>query len=102
MGKVYRKKVANLIGTLNHPDTRQEAADVIRTLVDRITVHHDKETGQLSLDLEGDLAGILNLAKKDDPKNKKGPVITEAHIDNLHSQVQLVAGVGFEPTTFRL
>jgi site-specific DNA recombinase len=51
------------------------------------------ENGRLEIELLGDLAGILTLST-----GGKKPV-TEGR-DGL--QVTLVAGVGFEPTTFRL
>jgi site-specific DNA recombinase len=52
------------------------------------------QQGKLELDLYGDLAGILTLAgKKDRPLDQN---------DRSVQQVKMVAGVGFEPTTFRL
>ena len=51
------------------------------------------ENGRLEIELYGDLAGILALGtdgKKPVPEGRDG------------LQVTLVAGVGFEPTTFRL
>ena len=50
--------------------------------------------GKLEIDLYGDLAGILALAgKKDRPLDQNDPSV---------QQVKVVAGIGFEPTTFRL
>jgi hypothetical protein len=70
-----------------------EAADILRSLVDRIELRPNQQ-GKLEIDLYGDLAGILTLAgRKDRPLDQD---------DQSVQQVKVVAGVGFEPTTFRL
>jgi hypothetical protein len=74
--------------------TRAEAADILRSLIDRITITPDLKTGAPELSLEGNLAGILSLSQT--AKNAAG-----ISPDDVQ-QVKLVAGVGFEPTTFRL
>jgi site-specific DNA recombinase len=51
--------------------------------------------GELQIELRGALAGILGLAAN----NKKPGGLTAAE---LAAQIKVVAGVGFEPTTFRL
>jgi len=61
--------------------------------VDRIELTLS-EHGELEIDLYGDLAGILSLAgNKNRPLHQGDPSV---------QQVKVVAGVGFEPTTFRL
>ena len=55
--------------------------------------HRDGE-GKLDVGLQGSLTGILSLAAK---KNRK-----DAQAGDIAQQVKVVAGVGFEPTTFRL
>ncbi|MCH2516452.1 MAG: recombinase family protein, partial [Dehalococcoidia bacterium] len=50
----------------------------------------------LDAELHGDLAAILALCNTDDPK-KQRPGSEEPG-----RQLSVVAGVGFEPTTFRL
>jgi hypothetical protein len=50
------------------------------------------QDGELQIDVRGELAGILNLSLK-----RKKPAEVAGN-----SQVSMVAGVGFEPTTFRL
>ena len=54
------------------------------------------ENGTLRLDVKGELAGILALC--DAGKKKPG----QADPAGLDQQIKMVAGVGFEPTTFRL
>jgi hypothetical protein len=65
-------------------------------LIDAIVL--TPEDGELSVYLKGNLAGILTLAQ-----NKAKPLAKVAKgSGSLAQQVTLVAGVGFEPTTFRL
>jgi site-specific DNA recombinase len=93
MAAEYRKQVASLAQVLNREENRGEAADILRSLVDRIELKPNKQ-GKLEIDLYGDLAGILALAgRKDRPLDQSDPSV---------QQVKVVAGVGFEPTTFRL
>jgi hypothetical protein len=88
MGERYRKQVTGLIEALNEPDRRTEAAELIRTLVDNIVFAPEEGSPKrATLDLRGDLAGILGLVSE---TGGKPPVTT------------LVAGAGFEPAAFRL
>ena len=88
MGERYRKQVTGLIEALNEPDRRTEAAELIRTLVDHIVFAPEEGSPKrATLDLHGDLAGILGLVSE---TGGKPPVTT------------LVAGAGFEPAAFRL
>ena len=94
MGNIYRQKVESLATALNGEDTRAEAADILRSLIDRITVTPDLETGEPVISLEGNLAGILSLSRT----AKNAAPVSQDDVQ----QVKLVAGVGFEPTPFRL
>jgi site-specific DNA recombinase len=83
MAAEYRKQVVNLAHVLNREETRAEAADILRSLVDRIELRPNQQ-GRLDIDLYGDLAGILTLAGK---KNRPlGPN------DQAIQQVKVVAG----------
>ena len=93
MGAYFREQVAKLTEVLNREENRAEAADALRSLVYRIELTPNDQ-GKLEIDLFGDFAGILTLAG-----NKKGPLDES---DPSVQQVRMVAGVGFEPTTFRL
>ena len=74
MGAEYRKQVANLARVLNREENRGEAADILRSLVDRIELRPNQQ-GKLEIDLYGDLAGILTLAGKERPgRSMKRPV----------------------------
>lgn len=91
MAAHYRAQVARLAAVLTAEENRGEAADILRSLIDRITLTPNAE-GKLEIDLYGDLAGILSLAA-----NAKGPPDEGGPL-----QDKLVAGIGFEPMTFGL
>ena len=120
MATFYREQVTALhlaLGDGNDQD-RTEAAERLRSLVDKIVL--TPEYGKLVIHVHGDLAGILAIAhskapsagadgaasqgirgRHNVPKNKRRPP-EAADVADLVQQVKLVAGVGFEPTTFRL
>ena len=93
---VYRERVAALHEALQQDDTRAQAAEVIRSLVSEIVL--TPEGGGLQIDVRGDLAGILTIATSG---NQKSPPLSGAGF-GVGSQVMMVAGIGFEPMTFRL
>jgi site-specific DNA recombinase len=100
MASTYQERVRSLIYQLSQPDGLQEAQEALRSLVDRIVLQPSAETCKLNVVLEGALSGLLALALKDNARNAKASPKREGSksIDEL----VLVAGVGFEPTTFRL
>jgi site-specific DNA recombinase len=91
LAELYRERVERLHEELNQPELRAEAAQFLRALIEEVRLI--PEDGQLSIELVGDLAALLNLAA-----DSKKPVTPGR--DGL--QVTLVAGIGFEPMTFRL
>jgi len=94
---VYRERVAALHQALTDPSTKDEAFGVIRTLIDDVRLVPDG--GKLRVEIRGALAGILTLAT-----NAKSHLrhSADGSISVLVQQAKLVAGVGFEPTTFKL
>jgi site-specific DNA recombinase len=96
MAGAYRERVAKLRTALAQEDSYAEAAELIRTLVDRIELAPVVQDGRktLSITLHGALAGILGLAAK-----AKGPL---GESDPVVECTKVVAGAGFEPATFRL
>ncbi len=88
LAELYRRKVVNLAEALNEEHTRLEAAECLRELIEEIRLV--PKNGKLQVELYGELAALLNLANEH-PRSKGTGV-----------QITLVAGVGFEPTTFRL
>ena len=93
MAAVYKRQIAGLIAALNDEPRRAEAAEIVRGLVDAVIVSPDEADG-LTIDLHGAIAGILALASD----RKKPASLDETGV----AEIKLVAGVGFEPTTFRL
>ncbi|MEP5758694.1 MAG: hypothetical protein ABJ327_05145 [Litoreibacter sp.] len=63
----HAREVQKLIKTLNEPDHREEAAGLIRGLVDKIVLTPDATKTRLMVDLEGDLAGILAMSEQKKP-----------------------------------
>ncbi|MCD1628274.1 recombinase family protein, partial [Seohaeicola saemankumensis] len=99
---------------MNTPEHRAEATEIVRSLVEKIVLTPDESENRLVADLHGDLAGILTLSAGPKPSSHindatiaasraalgEGPTCESA--PEGASQDKLVAGVGFEPTTFRL
>ena len=98
MAQRYRREVENLRNALDRQDGRGEAAEHLRGLIEKIVLTPEKGRDDLRIDLHGDLAGILSIASRKRARPGKAPD------DNLSgpNKIALVAGVGFEPTTFGL
>jgi hypothetical protein len=79
--ELYRQKIMNLAEALNEEDTRLEAAECLRGLIEEIRLV--PKSGKLQIELYGELAALLNLANKH-PRSKETGV-----------QITLVAGAGF-------
>ena len=92
MATFYREQVSALHEALQDDTeaTRLKAGEVLRSLVKEIIL--TPEAGELKIDVRGDLAGILAISLK-----TKTPAAGAGV-----SQVEMVAGTGFEPVTFRL
>ena len=88
---LYRRKVAKLQQALQHEATRPQVLETIRSLVDRIDVMPGRKRGHCEVTIVGALAQILAFAQK-----------TTAALTGGGGTSLMVAGVGFEPTTFRL
>jgi site-specific DNA recombinase len=96
MADYYRTQIADLRAALTEDGRHRQAAEIVRKLVDRIELNPVVRNGRktLSVSLYGRLAGILAIATK-----------AKAPLDESGAPIRvtkLVAGVGFEPTTFRL
>ena len=113
MAELYRQKVTDLALALEHPDTRTEAAEAIRGLIDaivltpvtdaleaqvvrggrRIQAEAGRQESGLQIELRGNLAAMLSAAQKATRSPETG---------DLELQIAMVAGGGFEPPTFGL
>ncbi len=93
----YREQIGELRSALQDESKRAQAAEAIRALIDKIELvptRLEDGTEVLAVDLHGKLAEILTMALKSPKPLKDGDPVVEC--------TKLVAGVGFEPTTFRL
>ena len=93
MAELYRKKVTKLQRLLTDETTRPQAIDIIRSMIERIEVRAGQERGKPDVILIGALAQILAFTHQ---------MTTAASCSEDGGRVLMVAGVGFEPTTFRL
>jgi hypothetical protein len=78
---IYRSKVESLASALQREDTRLEASEMLRGLIDSIVLIPDE--GQLRIELRGNLAAMLTAAQQ----TKRSP-----ETGDLLVPVQLVAG----------
>ena len=93
--QLYRQKVEALTETLNAPAIRTQAAEVLRSLIDRVELKPGID-GRLSIQLHGDLARILAMCETQASKRQS----PDRGLPG--DQLSVVAGRGFEPLTFRL
>ena len=89
---LYRRKIIKLKEILDDEATRPQAFDVIRSLIGHIEVHPGQERGHCDVVVVGALAQFLAFAQQK----------TTAGSSRADGTSLMVAGVGFEPTTFRL
>ena len=92
LASIYRTRVESLEAALRDPEHGREAFDIVRGLVDEVRIV--PTNGEITIELRGELAGILALADGA-KKSARSP-------EDQALQIKMVAGVGFEPTTFRL
>ena len=90
--ELYRKKVAKLTQALHDEVTRPQVVEIIRSLIDRIEVKPGLARGHCDVTIVGALAQILAFTHQKTTAASAGDGGTSL----------MVAGVGFEPTTFRL
>jgi predicted transposase YbfD/YdcC len=70
MGEYYHRQIQRLIEWLNEPSRREEAAHIVRQLIQKIVLTPTPDRKELSIDLYGDLAEILLIAASNDAKHK--------------------------------
>ena len=91
IGQVYRAKIRQLTDGLTDPAIRLQAIEVIQGLINHIKVT-PTNTG-FDVELHGELGAIMEVVGRNDERPAE---LTAGR------SVSVVAGVGFEPTTFRL
>ena len=112
MAHHYKQEVQALRTSLNDEAFSAEAKEHIRALVDKIILTPKAGEDGLSIDLHGDLAGILSIANDNrstegqsmtaGDKTKLLEIVTGNAGQNFEESVKLVAGARFELTTFGL
>ena len=101
IAEVYRRKIVRLAEALNRPDERDEAADAIRGLIDRVTLMPGAKRGEVHATLHGEFGAILDwLERRDGPPNDTTPGAFASGVSGV--SVVVGAGAVFEPATFRL
>ena len=90
LAEVYRRKVSQLRETLADLATMTEAMEILRGLIERVSVR--RVTEGFEVELVGEIANMVQLSAGVESWAK----------EPYRSSVKVVAGVGFEPTTFRL
>ena len=93
IGALYARKVSNLKSLIENDATKHQATEIIRSLIERIAVAPTGQRGKSDVVLHGALASILAYASEPTAGDK---------VPSNVGRILLVAGVGFEPTTFRL
>ena len=88
LSEIYRRKVEELSETLADPGIRPMALETIRGLIQSVTVH--EMASGVRIDLDGAITALVGLAQPG------------AEVIVGSCSVEVVAGVGFEPTAFRL
>nr|WP_280517751.1 recombinase family protein [Falsirhodobacter halotolerans] len=115
LGSRYRSEIARLSEALQAPGMKREATEILRGLISEVRMIPEAGApGGHRMELVGDLAGILRLAedgalpgpqvrvqvKGGSSKCQKPRRLAGVGCDD--ESETMVAGVGFEPTTFRL
>ena len=97
--EIYRRKVESLETALQDEAIRPEAIEILRSIMERIVVTPMAEGG-LRVELYGDIARLITA---DEPTSASDTSKTRAASgEAARAVLSVVAGVGFEPTTFRL
>ena len=94
LSELYREKVTRLRECLADPAIRDEAIGILRGLIEQVVARHGPDGWEI--EVQGEIAALvsLGLAKEKAPRpGLRAEALCSA---------KLVAGVGFEPTTFRL
>jgi site-specific DNA recombinase len=88
----YDRKITELQTLLSDETTRPEAMELIRSMIERIEVHAGDDHKTPNVILMGALAAILDYTQQNKTAVSGGD----------DGRVLMVAGIGFEPMTFRL
>ena len=90
---IYAGKVTRLTAALNRPEERQQAADVLRMLIEKIVLTPGPERGELYATLHGELRTILEWTERQAIGKAAKTKKTAVGAAGLSASV--VAGAGF-------
>ena len=99
--ELYRQKVEDLQSALNDPTIKSAAMEALRALFEKIVLTPDvTQPDGVRVELHGALAAILRLGEhRNAGKSGDLPAFDG---DLPQGRLSVVAGIGFEPMTFRL
>ena len=95
LADLYKQKINQLADVLKDPKIRIQATLLIRELIERVDIDYNENSWDIAI--KGEISALVSLAQ-----NAKSPPKGGLNHDALASSTKVVAGVGFEPTTFRL
>jgi hypothetical protein len=99
LAAAYRQEVDQLNGSTDGADGT-ETRELIRSLIERVIITPMPDGKASEVELVGEIAAMINLAVNATRPGKQK--LSRAMRDSFTSSVQVVAGTGFEPVTFRL
>lgn len=88
------------MSSLNRPEEREEPAGALRMLIEKIVLTPGPERGEVDATLYGAPGKILAWTERQAPG--KASKTNTPKGDSSGVLIELVAGAGFEPATFRL
>jgi site-specific DNA recombinase len=95
LADLYKEKISKLATVLKDPKICAQAKLLIRKLIERVNVTYNETHWDISI--KGEISALVAIAQ-----NAKSPPKGGLNYGVLDSSTKVVAGVGFEPTTFRL
>jgi site-specific DNA recombinase len=98
--ELYRRKVEMLEKALQDPLAASAAGEALRSLIDAIVVFPGAKRGEVMIELRGDLAAFMHV--EDEGASTRTAVPRVGNGRSAEVMGSLVAGIGFEPMTFRL
>lgn len=92
MARAYAEKVRDLVGSLEVAEDDAGAREAVREMIEQVTISPTPGKKPVGMRIRGNLVSALGTGASGTPAGK----------GKSASWVQTLAGVGFEPTTFRL
>jgi site-specific DNA recombinase len=99
--EIYRRKVETLEIALQDEAIRPEAIEILRSMMERVVVTPTK-AGALRVELYGDIARLMTADAPMDTGTAGKKPVRAASSEATRTVLSVVAGIGFEPMTFRL